>query len=243
MNPADRPRNRPQAKKDGHRGHGAGEAWAPVGEEVNHYGRVLPVHVYGDLWTGTPRPPLSRPRAPGPAKIGEAPMVRYLALVATLAALMAPAPKADDGADSRALATIKKLGGRFSRGDVPGGPVVHVVLSTCKATDADLAQLKNFKQLESLYLAQTQITDAGLAHLKSLERLEYLALNETGITGAGLAGAVWLVTGTNGGNRIEARGETQAEAWHRAAEQAEAVGMLARDRLCNAFRFCVAGRG
>jgi hypothetical protein len=37
----------------------------------------------------------------------------------------------------------------------------------------------------------------------------------------------WLVTGTNGENRIQVAGRTQAEAWHRAAEQAAAVGMLA----------------
>jgi hypothetical protein len=30
----------------------------------------------------------------------------------------------------------------------------------------------------------------------------------------------WLVTGTNGENRIEARGRTQTEAWQRAVEQA-----------------------
>jgi hypothetical protein len=29
-------------------------------------------------------------------------------------------------------------------------------------------------------------------------------------------------------NLIEARGKTQAEAWHRACQQAEAVGMLGR---------------
>jgi hypothetical protein len=41
-------------------------------------------------------------------------------------------------------------------------------------------------------------------------------------------GPRWLVTGTSGENRVEARGATQAEAWHRACEQAAAVGMLAR---------------
>jgi hypothetical protein len=41
---------------------------------------------------------------------------------------------------------------------------------------------------------------------------------------------VWVITGTNGENRIEARGRSQAEAWYRATLQAEAVGMLARPR-------------
>ena len=40
----------------------------------------------------------------------------------------------------------------------------------------------------------------------------------------GPEGIRWLV-GTNGENRIEARGASQEEAWHRTVEQAEAVGM------------------
>jgi hypothetical protein len=36
---------------------------------------------------------------------------------------------------------------------------------------------------------------------------------------------LWMVSGTNGENRIEARGASQAEAWWRAVEQAAAVGM------------------
>jgi hypothetical protein len=39
---------------------------------------------------------------------------------------------------------------------------------------------------------------------------------------------VWLVTGSNGENMIRAEGATRAEAWHRAVEQAAAVGMLRR---------------
>ncbi len=38
----------------------------------------------------------------------------------------------------------------------------------------------------------------------------------------------WLVDGTNGENRIEARGHSQAEAWWLAAEQARGLGMLGR---------------
>ncbi len=37
---------------------------------------------------------------------------------------------------------------------------------------------------------------------------------------------VWVVSGVNGENAIEARGASQAEAWHRACEQAAAVGLL-----------------
>jgi hypothetical protein len=41
-------------------------------------------------------------------------------------------------------------------------------------------------------------------------------------------GAAWLVNGTNGENQVKAQGRTQAKAWHRACEQAEAVGLLGR---------------
>src|SRR5437016_2394701 len=41
-------------------------------------------------------------------------------------------------------------------------------------------------------------------------------------------GPAWLVSGTNGENAVNARGATQAEAWHRACQQAEAAGMLRR---------------
>jgi hypothetical protein len=42
------------------------------------------------------------------------------------------------------------------------------------------------------------------------------------------AGRSFLVTGTNGENALRAVGVTSAEAWHRACEQAEALGMLRR---------------
>ena len=41
-------------------------------------------------------------------------------------------------------------------------------------------------------------------------------------------GARWLVSGSNGENRIRALADTQAEAWQRAAEQARALAMLGR---------------
>jgi hypothetical protein len=40
---------------------------------------------------------------------------------------------------------------------------------------------------------------------------------------------VWIVSGTNGENRIEARGASQDEAWRNAVLQAEAVGMAGLD--------------
>jgi hypothetical protein len=41
---------------------------------------------------------------------------------------------------------------------------------------------------------------------------------------------VWIVTGTNGENQIEARGASQDEAWHNAFLQAEALGMAGQFR-------------
>jgi hypothetical protein len=41
----------------------------------------------------------------------------------------------------------------------------------------------------------------------------------------GESGLAWIVSGTNGENRIEARGVIQDEAWRNAVLQAEAVGM------------------
>jgi hypothetical protein len=42
------------------------------------------------------------------------------------------------------------------------------------------------------------------------------------------AGPRWRVAGANGENVIDATGETQAEAWHRAVEQARSLGMPGR---------------
>jgi hypothetical protein len=46
-----------------------------------------------------------------------------------------------------------------------------------------------------------------------------------------LTDGAWLVSGSNGENRIAARGRSQAEAWWKACEQAVAVGMLGRANL------------
>ncbi len=43
---------------------------------------------------------------------------------------------------------------------------------------------------------------------------------------SGPGGLVWVVTGTNGENRIQAEGATCSEAWRRALDQVEVVGML-----------------
>jgi hypothetical protein len=62
-----------------------------------------------------------------------------------------------------------------------------VTLPAPHLTDADLAQLKDLKQLKVLGLRGTAITDQGLDALRSLHSLEYLDLSATKITTAGLA--------------------------------------------------------
>jgi hypothetical protein len=52
------------------------------------------------------------------------------------------------------------------------------------------------------------------------------SIGDVGFAGDGER--VWVVSGTNGENRIVAEGTTEAEAWWRACEQARAVGMLGR---------------
>jgi hypothetical protein len=48
--------------------------------------------------------------------------------------------------------------------------------------------------------------------------------------GETVSATLWIVTGTNGENRVHAEWPTQSEARWRACEQAEAVGMLAKAR-------------
>ena len=56
-----------------------------------------------------------------------------------------------------------------------------------KASDADLAHLKDLRALQTLDLFHTEVTNAGLAHLRELKGLQRLRLHETGVGDAGLA--------------------------------------------------------
>jgi hypothetical protein len=65
--------------------------------------------------------------------------------------------------------------------------VTHLHLSCLDVTDADLVNLKAFKNLTHLYLWKNRITDDGLANLSHLTELYQLYLGEnSGITDAGL---------------------------------------------------------
>jgi len=65
---------------------------------------------------------------------------------------------------------------------------------------------------------------------ESFSRLQRAGWTVGDVAVYGPEGIRWLVTGTNGENRIEARGASQEEAWHRTVEQAEAVGMARPSR-------------
>jgi hypothetical protein len=61
---------------------------------------------------------------------------------------------------------------------------------------------------------------------ESLDRLRHTGWSVGDTGGASL----WLVTGTNGENSVEAHGTSRAEAYWRACLQAREVGMLAPAR-------------
>jgi len=54
------------------------------------------------------------------------------------------------------------------------------------ASDAELAELEPFTDIDCLYANRMSITDAALAHFKGMTRLEYLYLSRACITDAGL---------------------------------------------------------
>jgi Leucine-rich repeat (LRR) protein len=64
--------------------------------------------------------------------------------------------------------------------------VTRVQLSMRPVTDADMARLPTFRQLQELQLDGTQITDAGFVHLQGLRQLQELVLAGTQITDAAL---------------------------------------------------------
>ena len=85
------------------------------------------------------------------------------------------------------IAAIERLGGRVKfADDQPGRPVIEVALGGTAVSDADLARLACFPELETLSLFDSSIGDAGIAHLKPLVNLRTLYLGRTKVTDAGL---------------------------------------------------------
>ena len=65
--------------------------------------------------------------------------------------------------------------------------VVWIDLARSQVTDAGLATLAKFTNVERIHLENTKVTDAGVAQLASLKALEYLNLYGTKVTNAGIA--------------------------------------------------------
>lgn len=87
--------------------------------------------------------------------------------------------------EKRAAAEIEKLGGKVEFN--AKREVVKVDLNNAKITDADLAHLERFTELEWLDLRVTPIGDEGVAHLAGLRKLKFLNLARTNLTDKGLA--------------------------------------------------------
>jgi hypothetical protein len=66
---------------------------------------------------------------------------------------------------------------------------------------------------------------------ESLHRLHRAGWSAGEAAFAGKDGLAFWVTGMNGENLIKARGDTMEEAWWRAVQQAEAVGMIGRGEI------------
>jgi hypothetical protein len=98
-----------------------------------------------------------------------------------------PPPVKDLSEEGRALERFQKLRGKVVRdSNMPGAPVVMVDLHSTKATDEDVALLRNFPAVTKLNLYGTRVTDAGMASLGALPLLQTLYLNQTEVGDAGL---------------------------------------------------------
>src|SRR5438094_10654776 len=85
-----------------------------------------------------------------------------------LLACLSGAARADEAS---AVKAVEKLGGKVTRdGKLPGKPVIGVNFNPGVVTDAVLKELKDLKQLASLYLRPNKVTDAGLKELEDLKR-------------------------------------------------------------------------
>lgn len=88
---------------------------------------------------------------------------------------------------AEAIATIERLGGKLKfADDRPGRPVIEIALGGTAVSDADLARLTCFTELQTLSLFDSAVGDAGVAHLKPLVQLQTLYLGRTKTTDAGL---------------------------------------------------------
>jgi hypothetical protein len=108
-----------------------------------------------------------------------------VALAGIFLAATQPVPRPPDGRaeKERAIAGIKKLGGKVEVDTKsPGMPVVGVDLRRTPAVDASLEHLKGLRTMKSLLLEDTTVTDDGMVYLKGLTNLEALELGRTRVT-------------------------------------------------------------
>ena len=99
--------------------------------------------------------------------------------------------RADD-AEVKAIALVKKLGGRIERDEkAPGKPIIQVSLGT-DATDKDLKELAAFKSIGTLVLNFSKVTDAGMKDIAALKTVTGLRLTGTSVTDKGVKELVGL---------------------------------------------------
>lgn len=83
-------------------------------------------------------------------------------------------------------AAEEKINERGGRVESYFGAYTSIDLDHGSIKDDDLVLVKEFPDLEYLFLGGTAITDAGLVHLEKLEELGWLDLRDTAVTDAGL---------------------------------------------------------
>jgi hypothetical protein len=82
--------------------------------------------------------------------------------------------------ESQASDALQRLGGCWVYRDenIPGQPVVKVVLQMSAFRDADVALLQQFKDLQTLDMFWCHnVTDAGVAQISTLQNLKTLKLS------------------------------------------------------------------
>ena len=96
-------------------------------------------------------------------------MFRTMAFALMVSVLGLGSPVRADEAEDKAVAFMKKIGGKVIRDEkAPGKPVVTVDLLGTQLTDAGLKELVAFKNLTTLHLAGTKVGDAGVKELVAL---------------------------------------------------------------------------
>jgi hypothetical protein len=141
-------------------------------------------------------------------------------LAVALLAVAASAGRAETPSDrDRALAAVERLGGAVEVDETrPGRPVVALDLSRSAVTDADLALVAAFSDLEALDLRLTSVGDDGVAHLAGIRTLRFLNLFRTRVSDASLEylrASAGLETLLVGGTRVTDAGLAHLSAFPR----------------------------